>query len=398
MSEPWTKKYKPSIKEIYGQDKAVQSVISYLKNWRPRMKPVLLYGSPGTGKTAVVEAAAKEGGYELVELNASDERNAAAISSKAVSAATQASLFGNKKIILLDEIDGLYGTKDRGAIPTIVELIEKARYPIILTANDPYRQNIRSLRDKCVTVHFQKLDSRSIASRLAEICKAESISASKEVLQSVAQRSGGDMRSAILDLQSIAAGKKEVSQKDVDLLSSRDQVRDIFETLKLIFKSSTIETAIQAMNESDKSPDDLFLWVRENLPLEYSGVDLARAYAVLSRADMFRSRIMRQQYWGYLRYTLELISAGVSVSKSQKNPNYIKYKPPTLLLKYGRYRFTRAARDGLARKIAAATHSSSQDVIRALPYYRILARDKGFAEKISAELKLDESEVKYIAG
>ncbi|MFC1454859.1 replication factor C large subunit [Candidatus Undinarchaeota archaeon] len=395
MSEPWTHKHQPSLTEIYGQDRAVDQILNYVKNWRRGLKPLLLYGDSGTGKTATVVAVANKLNCELIELNASDSRNADAITTKALSAATQASLFGTKKIILLDEIDGLYGRVDRGAVPVVKDLIQKTQYPLILTANDPYRKNIRSLKDKCESINFSGLDYRLIANRLEEIAKLEKISVSKDVLQSIARRCGGDMRSAIMDFQSIATGRDKITEKDIEM-STRDQVRGIQDVLKMIFKSSSIDTAIQAMNESDKDPDELFLWVRENLPHEYSGQDLANAYEVLSRADLFRGRIRRQQYWGYLRYTLELISAGVSASKTKKNPAFVKYKMPSIMLKYGRYRFTRAYRDSLTSKIGAATHSSKQDVLRSLPYYRILTKDKGFRESFTEKLQLDDSELKYL--
>lgn len=395
-SAPWPVKYEPEMHEIVGQSQNVEAVLKYVKGWKRGQKALLLYGDPGVGKTATVRAVAKKLDLEVVELNASDKRNAAEIEGKAVAAATQMSLLGKGKIILVDELDGIYGRVDRGGVPTIKKLIEKSGYPVVMTANDAYKQSIRSLRDKCERLHFTHPDYRSIANRLEDIAKAEKVEVDKEALQAIGRRSGGDVRAAIMDLQSLGG---KVEQKDVESLGFRDQEREIYEVLKLIFRSSSIETALQGMRETDKDPDELFLWVSHNLPLEYSGEDLARAYDVVSRADVFRGRIRRQQHWGYLRYVLELISAGVSAVKTEKGTGFVKYRPPDILLKMGRTKFRRALQKSAGVKVGRITHTSSYAARRTFPYLRIVCRnDKEAAEALAVEAELAPEELALIKG
>ncbi|MEM1528231.1 MAG: DUF815 domain-containing protein, partial [Sulfolobales archaeon] len=75
---PWVFKYRPRrIDELVNQEEAKRLFIEWLNSWfqgKPGKKAVLLYGPPGSGKNSLVEAAAKERGLELIEMNASDYR------------------------------------------------------------------------------------------------------------------------------------------------------------------------------------------------------------------------------------------------------------------------------------------------------------------------------------
>ena len=66
---------------------------------------------------------------------------------------------------------------------------------------------------------------------------------------------------------------------------------------------------------------------------EYKGKELARAYDLLSKADIFRGRIYKQQYWRFLVYENIFLSYGISSSKKQAKPGFTTYKKPTRILK-----------------------------------------------------------------
>ena len=76
----WVEKYRPKkIEDIIGNEEAKATFIEWLKSKRRSKKAVLLYGPPGVGKTAMVNAAAKEFGFITIEMNASDARSEKAI-------------------------------------------------------------------------------------------------------------------------------------------------------------------------------------------------------------------------------------------------------------------------------------------------------------------------------
>ena len=63
--------------------------------------------------------------------------------------------------------------------------------------------------------------------------------------------------------------------------------------------------------------DEIILWVEKNLPMEYEGEELARAFDLLSKVDVFKGRIYKQQYWRFLVYENAFLSYGISSSKKQ---------------------------------------------------------------------------------
>lgn len=395
----WTKKYAPkSHREIVGQP--AEDVFRAVKNWKKGGKALLLYGPAGTGKTACAQAIARELDYELIELNASEDRSAADIESKAFSAATQASLFGRKKIILIDEIDGIYGQADRGAIPAISKVLDKSLYPVILTANEIYEGGVRNLLDKCTAIKFDRVNSRAISELLKRICKAEGLHAEGPVLDALAMRAGGDVRSALLDFQAAALGRKQIKKEDL-LAFPRDREMNVYDSLKIIFKSSFIQPALDAVDSSTKDADELLLWISENIQREYlKPQDLARAYNYISRADVFRGRIRRQQHWRFLAYQSQLQSAGVAIAKEKKYASYVNYAPPAILMSMGRTRKMRAVRDSFAGKLASACHTSKRGVRHSyIPYLRIIfSENKKCAQAISRDLSLSAEEVAFVLG
>src|SRR3989338_8996697 len=121
--QPLIHKYIPkTTKEIFGQDDVIDKLKNFIINFsREKKNSVLIYGPSGTGKTCSVYAIANELGHEVVEVNASDMRNAEQINQKVGNAINQQSLFANGKIILVDEVDGLSGHEDRGGVQAITK-------------------------------------------------------------------------------------------------------------------------------------------------------------------------------------------------------------------------------------------------------------------------------------
>ena len=108
---------------------------------------MFLHGPAGVGKTTLALTLAKENDYEIFELNASDLRNRKNLEAVLKPSTLQQSLFSKGKIILVDEVDGVTKT-DYGGLPELIALIEKTKFPIIISANDAWQKKFSLLRRK----------------------------------------------------------------------------------------------------------------------------------------------------------------------------------------------------------------------------------------------------------
>jgi len=279
--ELWIDKHKPkTLDEIAGQGAAIKKTLNWLAAFSPG-QALLLSGPPGTGKTLLVEVLAREKNWDLQRINASDKRGKVEVE-KLARTTKISSLFHKGRLVLIDELDGISGT-DRGAVAAMVNLIKSSKFPVFLIAIDPYRQKLRPLHQYCQMVKFARVPTPSIAKRLKEIAKKEGILISDSAVQTLARWSQGDLRSAITDLQMVSLGKKEVTEKDLEMLGYRERESSVFDILPTIFRSGSIRAGKKAISESDKDPDELFWWLETSLPLELPQKALPRAYELLSK-------------------------------------------------------------------------------------------------------------------
>lgn len=395
----FTDKYLPkNSSQVFGQDKAVLQLKEFIQNYKQqRYKAALLYGPIGVGKTSSVYALAKELNFDLLEINSSQLRNADSISSFLSSALNQQSLFMTPKLVLIDEIDNISGIKDRGCIPALLKAIKSSSFPVILTANDPFDKKFKSIRKEALNIEFHSLQYRTIAHALQWVCEQEGIGFEEKAINSLSRQAGGDMRGALIDLQVCSAqGKFEFA--DTMILSDRKRTQTIINALRIIFKSSTAENALAALNDVDVDIDKTFMWLDYNLPKEYNSAKvLAKAYEHLSRADVFRGRIRKRQYWRFLVYISNLLTAGVSTAKEERNPEFISYKQTTRLLSIWRANIKNAKKKDVAAKLAEHTHTSTKVAKEQLPYLQAMFRKENCVDIIE-ELELNDDEVRWLKG
>jgi replication factor C large subunit len=410
----WAEKYRPvTLQEVVGNPTAIAELRKWAQSWSrgiPDKRAVILQGDPGVGKTSAALALAAEFGWTPIEMNASDSRNAEAIRKVAGRGAVlqtfdgtgefRRAAEGGRKLIVLDEADHIFGRQDQGGVAAVAAMVQETRHPVVLIVNDAYALTSRSSTLKRLTraVKFQSVNASAIKNVLRNVASKEGIDIADEVLEFVADRSAGDLRSALNDLESIALGKTVLRGQETSVLGYRDRPSTIFAALQEIFRSGDAKRARDALRDLDEQPEDIVLWIDHNLPYEYPDPeDRARGYERLARADIFLGRARRERAYGLWSYATDAMSAGVAVARKRRFAGG-QLQFPVYLAQMSRSRSLRAARTGVAKKLGRHLHASVTLVLTdLLPDFKALfVSDADFRVETTALLGFDEKEAAYL--
>jgi chromosome transmission fidelity protein 18 len=298
----WTEKYRArNFMELVGDDRTHRQVLRWLKGWdpvvfpksgkakpavskrpgaeveeeKPHRKILMLTGPPGLGKTTLAHVCARQAGYEVMEINASDERSSDVVKNRIrTSVGTESVKTGStitskaghvQKIahplcVVVDEVDGVVGgsggSGEGGFIKALIDLIildEKnssavgtntgyARKkkkgddfrlmrPLILICNDVYHPSLRPLRQSSFAeiIHVRKPPLDAVIGRMKSIFEKEGVSCDNDAVRRLCEatwgvdplesrkgREGageGDLR-GIMVVGEWAAGKLHAAKKD----------------------------------------------------------------------------------------------------------------------------------------------------------------------------------------
>lgn len=424
---------------MVGNGPAIARIRAWAEAWThgvPPVRALVLAGPPGTGKTSAALAVAADMGWPVIELNASDARNAGTIKRVATAGALNQTFASDgayaapgtpgagRKLIILDEADNLYerggadagastdsDSLDKGGKTQIVETLRLTRQPILLIVNDLYaleKGSGSAIRTLAETVKFQHLQARSIVPALERIAKAESVQADRETLELIAARAEGDMRAAVRDLESLCLGRASITRADVAALGARDTSVTLYDLVRHILKGRPMDEVRRETFAADASPEDLVLWIDENLPKEYRDPrDLAAGYEMLAKADRFLGRAKSTQDYGLWGYAGELATVGVMASRDQAaaaraqgRDGFVPFGFPQWLSRMSRTKGMRQTKDHIAQGLGRLTHASRRKTRtdQAEAFASIFALDREFAVQMTYELGLEDEEVAMLLG
>ena len=396
----WTDKYRPkSFDDVVGNVKQKKIIQDWVEKWKNNdpQPPLLLIGPAGTGKTTIAHIIAEEFS-EYIELNASDKRSHDLLMSTIGESANTYSLFGNnRKLIIMDEVDGIHGTNDRGGTKALNKIIKESKQPIVMMANDFYSNKLTTIKKNALVVKMDKIKSPSINKYLRDVVlKNEGIEADPEVLKKLAKRSSGDLRSSINTLQALVENGGELTEETLESTSQKDNTSTIFDTVTRVLKSKNPEHVKRSMFENTEDPTLVMEYIAENIPREYeSNKEVKKAYEMISQADLYFGRTRSSQYYGYWKYASDFMGVGVSSSKNDTYRKYSKIITPMSFSLMGRTRGKRALRDRIASKMEEKMHISLQVAYTVFPYFEIMFENDKLAWEISDFLELEDDEIKF---
>ncbi len=352
-----------SLDDIIGNEYAIQILRKYAADVGNGIKrnPLLLAGPPGTGKTTAVHLLAKEHGWNVVEMNASDYRDKESIDRLLRAASQSRTIFGERNLIFLDEVDDLAARFDIGASGAILAMMKMSKNPVIFTANDRWERNIAFLRNATDPVDFKKVPAIAIAKVLSKIAAREGLSVSRETMDIIAGRANGDVRSAINDLFVMNGASEDA----VDVMGMRDRKTDIFNALDKIFFANTFSGPLSIAANLDMDNETFMEWISENVPKRYfDPTDLSEALNSLALATVYGTRATRAQYYTYWRYMNALMSSGVALSKSNYPDRTARYAFPKKITTLSQSKSSRNTADEIADKLQRHIHLNSSRIKR----------------------------------
>ncbi|KAI4868682.1 hypothetical protein F4820DRAFT_409270 [Hypoxylon rubiginosum] len=261
----WTEKYRArNFTDLVGDDLTNRQVLRWLKRWdpivfpgsvksrsimrrpggkaeaeeeKPHRKILMLTGPPGLGKTTLAHVCAKQAGYEVMEINASDDRSRDVVKNRIrTSLGTEnvktvqqtKSQDGKQKVarpvcVVVDEVDGVVtgsgASGEGGFIKALMDLITtgeknaseqgtstqysgrrkkkgddfRQMRPIILICNDVYHPSLRPLRQSNLAevIHVGRPTIDAVVTRLKSVFEREGIPCEKDAARKLCEAAWG---------------------------------------------------------------------------------------------------------------------------------------------------------------------------------------------------------------
>lgn len=256
----WVDKYKPAnSKSIIGQQgdgSSMNKLKFWLQNWNKNhmhlegkmsapktdskkqnkgcgawAKCALLSGPSGIGKTMIANLVSQELGFDVVEMNASQRRCKKMLGESVSDTLNTTSINSmrrkdyankNKRVLIMDEVDGMAGNEDRGGISKLIQLIKHSLVPIICICNDRNHQKIRSLATHCFDLRISRPTVMQIRAAMMSVCFNEEIQIKPDALSDLIISCDQDVRQVLNQLSMAGDGFVNCEKLEAEVRAERN--------------------------------------------------------------------------------------------------------------------------------------------------------------------------------
>ena len=362
----WSEKYRPqNISDMLGNEESRSLIIEWFTKWKKGTKPLLLVGPPGIGKTTIAFLTAKQFGYDMIGLNASDVRSKSRLNEILSPVLGNVSILG-VPMIFIDEVDGIHGRGDYGGVEALIEILKEPTVPIILAANSAISDKMKSIKKVVKTISFKPIPPRLLKIYLENILKKENVKLSPGSMIKVIDRSHGDIRSMINLTQSLVTGFNPQTEMSFESINVEDGVN-------AFFKANSLDEARSVLYSIQIDPKlKIDAFYSSIITSNLDNNTLAKLLEIISDADMLYGKIMKTQNWRLLRYLNEIL---IGLYQNDERIRYAQYNLSWPLL--NRIRWDGKKIKALSSIMAKNLHiSSSTFVTICFPYLLFCMKNK----------------------
>ncbi|KAK0652876.1 P-loop containing nucleoside triphosphate hydrolase protein [Cercophora newfieldiana] len=248
---PWVEKYRPVfLDDVVGNTETIERLKIIAKDGN--MPHVIISGMPGIGKTTSVLCLARQllgDSYKeaVLELNASDERGIEVVRQRIKGFAQKKVTLppGRHKLVILDEADSMTSGAQQALRRTMEIYSNTTRFAFACNQSNKI---IEPLQSRCAILRYAKLTDAQVVKRLLQIIEAEKVEYSDDGLAALVFSAEGDMRQAINNLQSTAAGFGLVSGDNVFKVVDSPHPIKVQAMLKACYEGN-VDSALDTLRE-----------------------------------------------------------------------------------------------------------------------------------------------------